>query len=64
MGLRNPVLDRYVEVDWDDPRHDALAQLVSDSNQTPLDAGSPVTPVEHRLLHITLSLNRPAKNPR
>lgn len=55
------LLHRYVEVDWDDPRHDARAQLVTDSNQTLLDAGFPVTPVEHRWLHITVGqISRPA----
>jgi hypothetical protein len=51
------LLHWYVEVDWDDPRHDALAQLVTDSNQALLDAGFPVTPIEHRWLHITVVIN-------
>ncbi|WP_371632168.1 hypothetical protein OG693_04220 [Streptomyces sp. NBC_01259] len=48
------LLHWYVEVDWDDPRHDALAQLVTDSNQALLNAGFPITPVEHSWLHITI----------
>ncbi|MFJ5842542.1 hypothetical protein ACIQGO_38445 [Streptomyces shenzhenensis] len=55
------LLHRYVEVDWDDPRHDALAQLVTDSNQSLMDAGFPVTPVEHRWLRITIDqISKPA----
>ncbi|MET9039801.1 hypothetical protein [Streptomyces mirabilis] len=55
------LLHWYVEVDWDDPRHDTLAQLVTDSNQAVLDAGFPVAPIEHRWLHITVDqISRPA----
>jgi hypothetical protein len=55
------LLHWYVEVDWSDPRRGALAQLVTDSNQTLLDAGFPITPVEHSWLHITVDqISRPA----
>jgi hypothetical protein len=55
------LLHWYVEVDWDDPRHDALARLVTGSNQTLLDAGFPIASVEHRWLHITVDqISKPA----
>lgn len=55
------LLHWYIEVDWDDPRHDALAQLVRDSNRNLLGAGFPITPVEHHWLHITVDqISKPA----
>lgn len=55
------LLHFYAEVDWDDPRHEALARLVSAANAALLDAGFPITPVEPRWLHITIDqVSRPA----
>ncbi|MER6086752.1 2'-5' RNA ligase family protein [Streptomyces bluensis] len=55
------LLHWYLQVDWKDPRHDTLAQLVTDSNQTLLDAAFPITPVEHCWLHITVDqISKPA----
>ncbi|WP_413804451.1 hypothetical protein [Streptomyces sp. OE57] len=55
------LLHWYLQVDWDDPRHDVLAQLVTDSNRALLADGFPITPVEHRWLHITVDqISKPA----
>ncbi|MER5210981.1 hypothetical protein ABT063_10460 [Streptomyces sp. NPDC002838] len=48
------LLHWYVELDWSDPRHKALRELVTTSNQALLDAGFPITPVELQWLHITV----------
>ncbi|WP_149827175.1 2'-5' RNA ligase family protein [Streptomyces tailanensis] len=48
------LLHWYVEVEWSDPRHKALKDLVTTSNQALLDAGFPITPVELQWLHITV----------
>lgn len=48
------LLHWYVEVDWDDPRHQPLSDLVTKSNQVLLEAGFPITPVEPKWLHITV----------
>ncbi|MFI1201673.1 hypothetical protein ACH4VR_19840 [Streptomyces sp. NPDC020883] len=48
------LLHWYVEVDWSDPRHKALRDLVTTSNQVLLDAGFPITPVELPWLHVTV----------
>ncbi|MFG3043152.1 hypothetical protein ACGFYZ_40270 [Streptomyces sp. NPDC048330] len=48
------LLHWYAEVDWSDPTHQALKDLVTTSNQALLDAGFPITPVELQWLHITV----------
>ncbi|MFD5443635.1 2'-5' RNA ligase family protein [Streptomyces tendae] len=48
------LLHWYVEVDWADPRHQPLSDLVTKSNQALLEAGFPITPVEPKWLHITV----------
>ncbi|MFB7598360.1 2'-5' RNA ligase family protein [Streptomyces sp. NPDC056160] len=48
------LLHWYVTVDWDDPRHQPLARLLSDSRQVLRDAGFPLTPVEPEWVHITV----------
>ncbi|MEW2298145.1 2'-5' RNA ligase family protein [Streptomyces sp. NPDC006743] len=55
------LLHWYITVDWDDPRHQPLARLLSDSRQVLRDAGFPLTPVEPRWVHITVDqISRPA----
>ncbi|MFI5987657.1 hypothetical protein ACIBEA_43215 [Streptomyces sp. NPDC051555] len=48
------LLHFYAAVDWNDPRHKALSELVTTSNQALIDAGFPITPVELKWLHITV----------
>ncbi|MFG2210954.1 hypothetical protein [Streptomyces sp. NPDC048638] len=52
------LLHWYVEAEWTNPRHQPLSDLVTDSNQALVKAGFPITPVELKRLHITLSINR------
>ncbi|MEW2297516.1 2'-5' RNA ligase family protein [Streptomyces sp. NPDC006743] len=55
------LLHWYITVDWDDPRHQPLARLLSDSRQILRHAGFPLTPVEPRWVHITVDqISRPA----
>ncbi|MCX4826593.1 hypothetical protein OG883_43935 [Streptomyces sp. NBC_01142] len=48
------LLHWYVELDWADPRHQELSDLVTESNQALVEAGFPITPVELKWLHITV----------